>query len=243
VQALLNERQLTGRDASHLLEFADNHFLLPEAAQAFADLQSAAQGAGFDLAIASSFRSYDRQLAIFNGKARGERSVHDDEGEVLPIADMPPAQRLQAILRFSALPGTSRHHWGTDLDVFDAGAIAPGYQLQLSPQEVAPGGLFDDLHCWLDERLAADESYGFFRPYSVDRGGVAVERWHLSYASIATQCASRLSAELLRQCWNEGNEALCLQEQVEQQLGDLLARYVSVPADWCPGCYQPGAGD
>ena len=104
------------------------------------------------------------------------------------MASLSAEQQLHAILRFSAIPGTSRHHWGTDLDVFDAAALPQDYQLQLSPQEVAPGGMFDPLHCWLDQRMAAGEVHGFFRPYGQDRGGVAPERWHLSYAPMAAGC-------------------------------------------------------
>ena len=38
-------------------------------------------------------------------------------------------------MRWSAIPGSSRHHWGTDLDVYDAAAVTPDYQVQLTPQE------------------------------------------------------------------------------------------------------------
>ncbi|MFN2168980.1 MAG: M15 family metallopeptidase, partial [Anaerolineae bacterium] len=132
--------------------------------------------AGFELAIASSFRSFERQRAIWNAKACGARPVHDDVGCAIDMARLDPAQQLRAILRFSALPGASRHHWGTDLDVYDAAAVAPGYQLRLSPEEVADEGVFGPLHRWLDGRMAAGRSHGFYRPYGVDRGGVAGDR-------------------------------------------------------------------
>ena len=50
--------------------------------------------------------------------------MHDDAGRAVVLAHLSPLEQLQAILRFSALPGTSRHHWGTDLDVYDAAVIA-----------------------------------------------------------------------------------------------------------------------
>ena len=68
-------------------------------------------------------------------------------------------------------------------------------------QEVAAGGLFDPLHRWLDERMAVNESHGFFRPYDKDRKGVAPERWHLSYAPRSVSCAQRCEATLLAACW------------------------------------------
>ena len=233
----LTPQQLTGRDPGALVELHEGQQLLPEVAQAFQALQADAAGAGFDLAIASSYRSYQRQLLIFNGKAGGQRPVHDDLGQPVPMQDLAPREQLLAILRFSALPGTSRHHWGTDLDVFDRAAVPGDYQLQLSPQEVAPGGVFDALHCWLDERMARNDSHGFFRPYARDRGGVAPERWHLSYAPIAADCGDELSPALLQECWDADDELL-LRGEVDSALEEILTRFVRVRGDWCPAQYR-----
>ena len=227
----LTAAQLTGRDEAHLVLLADGHRLHPEAAAAFASLQKDARVAGFELAIASSFRSYDRQLAIFNDKACCQRPVHDDAGQIVDMQSLDAAGRLAAILRFSALPGASRHHWGTDLDVYDVAAMPLGYQLQLSPEEVAPGGIFGPLHDWLDRRMNAAESYGFFRPYAEDRGGVAVERWHLSFAPISVGLEDTLDASTLRQCW--GAELL-LRDEIEMDLEAIIDRFVKVPKGWCP---------
>lgn len=233
----LNARQLTGREETHLVELPSGHRLQAAVATAFSALQEDARAAGFDLAIASSFRSYSRQLVIWNGKACGLRKVHDDAGRDVDISALPGPQQLRAILRYSAIPGTSRHHWGTDLDVYDAAAVPPGYQLELSPREVAPGGLFDPLHRWLDERMAAGQSRGFYRPYALDRGGVAPERWHLSYAPLARGCEHTLSESLLLACWDDcpaGEEALLLADEIRVELPRIMANYVQVAAGWCP---------
>ncbi len=42
------------------------------------------------------------------------------------LASSAEAERVAAILVWSALPGASRHHWGTDCDVIDAAALPPG---------------------------------------------------------------------------------------------------------------------
>ena len=234
-----DQAYLTGRDESRLVKLFDGHRLLPQVAAAFADLKTDASAAGFDLAVASSFRSFERQCAIWNSKAQGQRAVHDDSGVILQRNELSQEQWLHAILRFSALPGTSRHHWGSDLDVYDAAAVAGDYQIQLTPQEVAPGGVFDPLHCWLDERMATGQSHGFYRPYAVDRGGVAPERWHLSYAPVARSCESGLSVRTLRAAWDSIAEEprLVLRELVEVDLEQILARYVAVAPDWCPANY------
>lgn len=225
----LTRRQLTGLDDSHLVTLPCGHRLQPAAAHAFGELQADARRAGFELAIASSFRSFERQLLIFNQKAAGLRPVHDDLGRRVDMAELAPPEQLRAILRFSALPGTSRHHWGTDLDIYDAAAVGADYQVRLEPDEVAPGGVFDAMHCWLDERIAAGESRGFYRPYSEESGGVAPERWHLSYAPLAETCARRLTRELLVSCWECEPEAagLLLREEIERALPEIMRRYLA----------------
>ena len=99
------------------------------------DLQRHAGGrrpAGFNLQVASSWRSFERQLAIWNGKWRGAPLLDADNQplDALQLGDM---ERLHAIPRWSALPGTSRHHWGTDLDIYDPDCLPAGTKLALEP--------------------------------------------------------------------------------------------------------------
>ena len=89
---------------------------------------------------------------------------------------------VEAILLWSALPGASRHHWGTDVDVVDRSACPPGYRPQLMTAEFAPRGIFAKLDGWLAANMG---HFGFFRPYTRDRGGVLPEPWHLSYAPVS----------------------------------------------------------
>ena len=115
----------------------------------------------------------------------------------------------------------------------------------MSAEEVADDGVFGPLHCWLDRRMAAGESHGFYRPYARDRGGVAVERWHLSYAPLALECEAALSEQMLRDCWEvaEAEGELLLRGQIEGELPRLLARYVRVAPGWCPRGVDGGAGE
>jgi LAS superfamily LD-carboxypeptidase LdcB len=233
---MLSERRLTGRDSTALEDVGSGLLLAREAAAAFARLAADARGAGFDLRIASAWRSFERQLAIFNGKACGERPVVDDEGRTCDLAALDVEARIHAILRYSALPGGSRHHWGTDIDVFDAACLPEGYRLALSTAEVAPGGLFDPLHCWLDARIDAGESHGFYRPYDRDRGGVAPERWHLSFAPLALRCQDQVDAQVLERCWEQPCAAqLCWRDELLARLPELVERYlrrVAPAPDW-----------
>ncbi len=53
--------------------------------------------------------------------------------------------------------------------------------------------MFGPLHDWLDRRISASEAFGFFRPYDLDRGGVAPERWHLSCGPVAASFQRQLT--------------------------------------------------
>ena len=191
----------------------------------FLELQNAAQKAGFDLKICSAYRSFDRQMLIWNAKASGMRPVMDPFGQSINIQDLNPWQKIQAILRWSALPGASRHHWGTDFDIYDARAMPEGYQIQLTPNEVQGDGLFAPMHDWLDGYLDSSKS-GFYRPYAVDKGGIAPERWHLSYRPIADKYAQMLSRELLVTKLKSSD--LILLDVVLEYLDDILQRYIIV---------------
>lgn len=188
--------QLTGRTRDHLRELADPPCALhTDAVAPFLAMRAAAAADGIDLTAFSSFRDFDRQLGIWNGKFRGERPMQDRAGQPLDPLSLAPGDRVTAILWWSALPGASRHHWGTDFDVMDARALPAGYKLQVVPAEYHAGGPFHRLTTWLDEHMHA---FGFFRPYATDRGGVAPEPWHLSYAPVAKRAHAALTAAKLR---------------------------------------------
>src|SRR5688572_4949246 len=215
--------QLTGRSRSHLTELTDPPCALHKAAVApFLAMRAAASADGIDLVAFSSFRDFDRQLAIWNGKSRGERPMQDRSGNPLDPQALSPAERVAAILWWSAMPGASRHHWGTDLDVLDARAKPAGYQLRVVPEEYQAGGPFHRLSTWLDAHMHA---FGFFRPYATDRGGVAPEPWHLSYAPVASRAQMALSADKLR-----GILAAAPIEGKEEVLVALATNYASYVA-------------
>jgi len=161
----------------------------------FLALRAAAARDGLDLAAASSFRDFAAQLRIWNEKWRGTRMLLDRAGRPLDAASLTPARRVDAILIWSAAPGTSRHHWGTDFDVWDRAAVPADYRLKLVPEEYAEPGPFARLTAWLDRHMGR---YGFFRPYVRDRGGVQPEPWHLSHASTAAEASRRLRLATLK---------------------------------------------
>ncbi len=225
MQIQFTVQEMVGQTLSHLAKLPEGPLLHKRVLAPFRRLQADAADAGFCLTIASGFRDFKRQLSIWNGKASGERLVVDESGQPLDIGTLSSDwERVQAILRWSALPGCSRHHWGTDMDVFDANALPEGYRLQLTVKESTT--MFASLHSWLDHRIATNDSYGFFRPYATDKGGVAPEPWHLSYEPLAQICAAQLTPEVLRALLRDTD--LILKAAVLEHWEEIYERYIHV---------------
>ena len=220
---MLNELELTGRARTHVVQRDDlNAAIHPRALDAFLAMKADAAAAGIDIAITSAFRDFEAQQRIWNLKWTGQRPLYDADGNLREHGALDTEQLIAAILCWSAMPGASRHHWGSEIDVVDRAAMPEGYRVQLLPAEAAPGGVFHTLHCWLDEHMAR---YGFFRPYRTYRGGVQPEAWHLSYAPVSSPALRALTpglvAEALRASEMEGKE------RVLERVGELHARYVA----------------
>lgn len=226
---MMTPGNLTGQDETHLCPAEIAELLTVsvhrDVVEPFRELRNAAADAGFDLAILSGFRSFDRQLSIWNRKARGELAVLDSDARPLDISTLSERDLVFSILRWSALPGASRHHWGTDLDVYDAAARPAGYEVELIPSEYESGSMFAPLSAWLDERIANGSAFGFFRPYDRDRNGVAPERWHLSYAPLASVYARMLTPALLRQTLESAD--MMLKDVVLAHLDEIVTRFVT----------------
>jgi LAS superfamily LD-carboxypeptidase LdcB len=222
----LTPEQLTGRVATHVVEVPQlSCSLHPEAAHAFAGLAQQAAHEGIDLAAASSFRSFERQLTIWNQKFSGQRELLDGHGQPLDVRGMSEEAIVRAILLWSALPGASRHHWGSEVDVFDRAVLAGNAAPRLVRAEYVAGGSFAALSAFLARQAAR---YGFFLPYDRDRGGVQPEPWHLSYAPLAAAALPALTLELLSETLRD--VPLAGMESVERLLPEIHARYVRAVA-------------
>lgn len=161
----------------------------PEALDALAGLRREALGAGFDLRACSGWRSFDRQAAIVTAKLEGRRPILGLDEKPVDTSGMSLERKLAEALRFSAVPGFSRHHFGTDFDVYAANLIPEGGRLQLTCHEYDEGMYFHEFGVWLS---GAMERHGFARPFS-GRGAIAREPWHISYLPEAEQCLAAFS--------------------------------------------------
>ncbi len=186
---LSDKYKIMGLSDTHVVAFNQGVFLHPSVLEPWSKLQNEAQKEGFDLVVASGFRSFGRQLSIWNQKLSGKRRVCDERGQAIVITDLEPLAKVEALMQWSAVPGTSRHHWGTDMDIFDRSAIGDNYRLQLLPAEYEGDGPFAPMLIWLQDYLQTASAPDFFFPYRYYQGGIMPEPWHLSYRPTARQCS------------------------------------------------------
>ncbi len=152
--------------------YGDDINLRKEAHDAFVAMRDAAREEGIDIKIVSSYRSFDRQVAIFERKYI---RFTEEQG-------MEPLEAIDKIIEYSTIPGTSRHHWGTDIDIIDGSVESEGDVLV--PEKFEKDGAFANLKAWMDEN---SKTYDFHLVYTDEpkRRGFKYEPWHYSYAPLS----------------------------------------------------------
>ncbi|OCG23711.1 hypothetical protein A9G22_05440 [Gilliamella sp. App2-1] len=122
--------------------------------------------------VVSATRSYTYQNGIWQRKWDALSAKLDD-----------PQKIAKQILKYSSMPGTSRHHWGTDIDITSVSSEYFRYDKK---------GII--LYKWLQENLP---KYGFCQAFNDGRkGGYQPEEWHWSYKPIASQYIAQYKAIL-----------------------------------------------
>ena len=142
-----------------------------EVYEAYERMRHAAAKEGIDIKVVSAHRSYHRQREIWNAKYK-----------TLTLQGLPAKDAIQEIITYSTLPGTSRHHWGTDIDIIDNANPQSGDVLLA--EKFYGDGPSSALRSWMN-RNAAD--YGFLEVYTdhPNRKGFAHEPWHYTYHSLS----------------------------------------------------------
>lgn len=221
-----NLKFLTGQSINQLIPFQGGPFLVHHLmAESLDRLIEAAKKDGFDLKMTSSFRSFEAQKSIWNNKASGLKAVLDSDSRPVDLSSKTPQEILFLILRWSALPGASRHHWGTDIDLFDQSNLKADYKVQLIPSEyVTPEGPFYEANLWLSENM---DHFGFFRPYAKDHGGIAPEPWHLSFRELSESFLEDLTFDLFLDHLNQSDFLLINEARVHSS--EIYQRFVQLP--------------
>lgn len=165
-------------------KYADREgfYLRQDAYEAFRRMHEAALEDSVRLIVISATRNFDYQKGIWEAKWSGSRAV---DGKDLSKTVPDPEQRALKILEYSSMPGTSRHHWGTDMDL---NALNNKYFEQGEGKKV---------YEWLRAHAA---TFGFCQPYS-PKGeqrphGYNEEKWHWSYLPVAKQLTDLARLEL-----------------------------------------------
>ncbi|MDE3272733.1 M15 family metallopeptidase [Pseudoalteromonas sp. G4] len=199
----LVEQAALGLSQAHLSDF-QGRLVEHRIKRDLEQMVSAAKKSGITLTLASTFRDFERQSLIWNNKFNLIRPVFDINDNPVDMASLNDAEKCFAIMLFSAIPGASRHHFGTDMDVFDASKVADDYQLQLCQAEYSEHGPFCELSNWLANNA---EKYGFFLPYKHFNGGVAKEPWHISHIERSEFYMNVHSEQLLVDALKQSNVA------------------------------------
>ena len=152
--------------------FGEGINLRKQAHDAFVQMKKAAYLDGIDLKVVSSYRNFYRQSSIWEGKF--ERFTEED--------GMSPIEAIDKIIEYSTIPGTSRHHWGTDIDLVDGHRKVEGDVLV--PEKFGAGGPYENFKKWMDEN---SKTYDFHLVYTDTprRKGFKYEPWHYSYAPLS----------------------------------------------------------
>ena len=166
---------LTGRSTP--VFYGKNHKMQKEVHKAFQLMQAKALKSGIQLKVVSSYRSYEHQKQIWT------RKYHRFIKEGLT-----PKQAIYKIIEYSTIPGTSRHHWGTDIDIIDGNPIEPSDVLE--EEHFEGNGVYVNLKKWMDVHAS---EFGFCLVYTdvENRKGFKYEPWHYSYMPIAKEMLSQ----------------------------------------------------
>ena len=158
------------------IKYADRNgmYLRREVMEAFVKMYEEAKAVNINLIIKSATRNFDYQKGIWERKWSGATTLSD--GTNLGEVNWSNFEKALKILEYSSMPGTSRHHWGTDFDV------------NAFENEWFERGEGKNIYEWLS---AHAEKYGFvqvYTPKGVDRpDGYNEEKWHWSYKPTASK--------------------------------------------------------
>jgi LAS superfamily LD-carboxypeptidase LdcB len=167
-----SREQLIGKDNAAIVGSSYTSKMHRDTKTAFEKMRLAAAEEGIAIEVVSAFRSFQRQKEIFEGKyAR------------FTAQGLSPLAAIKKIIEYSTIPGTSRHHWGTDLDLIDANA-QPRPESVLQAKHFHGKGVYCRLKEWLDRNA---NQFGFYEVYTdnANRKGFKYEPWHMSYAPVS----------------------------------------------------------
>ncbi len=151
--------------------FGYDYLLRKEANEAFLDMRYEAEKSDILIEVVSSYRNYEHQRRIWERKF----SQYISNG-------LSPLKSINKIIEYSTIPGTSRHHWGTEIDIVDGNFMnTPNL---LSVFNFNNGQPFYNLKIWLEEHAKTFDYYIVYTDEK-DRKGFKYEPWHYSFRPLS----------------------------------------------------------
>ncbi len=196
--------RIMGIDSSHLASYS-NIMLEFETLQAYRQMKEEAARDGIQLQTISGFKSFEY-----------ERNIYESEYYSLSRDGYSDIDIFNTITTYAPIPGTSRYHWGTEIDVVDLAIDMPhGYLID--EENYIEDGIFYHLTQWMEQNAT---KFGFYQPYTNDsyRKGFAFEPWHYSYRPAATKIIKQININALT-------------EKIRQQDIDGLS---NIPSSYLP---------
>jgi LAS superfamily LD-carboxypeptidase LdcB len=161
----LTEKHLLGLRTPHglITDSESGQFALEEVMEAYFRLREKAARDGWRLILVSGYRSFGSQRRVWN---------HYDKS-YQKMGSLDVKGRVRAIMSTVSVPGLSRHHWGTELDISEETLRGQLVKIQPdTPQKVL------DFYTWMEKNAT---EFGFCRVYLGKHGAVMDEPWHWSY--------------------------------------------------------------
>ncbi|WP_034061366.1 M15 family metallopeptidase [Lacinutrix jangbogonensis] len=170
-QTSISEEELIGKGNPTL--FGEGYKLREAAFLSFKKMQDEALKSGIRIGAVSSYRSFAHQKRIWERKYK---SNHD--------SGLTPTENIKKIIEYSTIPGTSRHHWGTDIDIYQTNVKQP--KSVLLENNFHNIGAYCKLKEWMDLHA---KTYGFYLVYNdlPKRKGFKYEPWHYSYKPLSSK--------------------------------------------------------
>lgn len=149
-----------------------NHQMIDTAYEAFQEMKKEALKSAIQLEAVSAYRNFNRQKQIWNRKY----NRFAQQG-------ISPEAAIKKIVEYSSIPSTSRHHWGTEIDLIDSN-IKNRPANVLNEKHFHGEGVFCKMKEWMNTN---SEKFGFYEVYTNNfhRKGFKYEPWHFSYKPVS----------------------------------------------------------
>ena len=142
-----------------------NIYLIPPVYDAYKKMYEAALADNIKLIIISGHRTFIEQVYEWQLRWNNPRTDIEFTDDV---------EKAKFVLQYRSMPGTTRHHWGTDIDL---------NSFELAYYQTSEGV---NVYNWLNKNAAA---FGFYQPYTaMDEkrpNGYKEEKWHWSYKPLS----------------------------------------------------------